>query len=374
MKIVINALSARRGGGQTYLTNLLQNMNGFNGDKIFVLAPNSLQIPSHPKIERIRVNWPTENPLLRTIWESFLLPRLLIKKHADILFCPGGMINTPVFGDYKTVTMFRNMIPFDMVQKAKYPYGLMRIRNWILEHIMLKSMLKADLVIFISEFARQLINNRTGFKLKNVVTIPHGINNIFKISEEKKPNRPKWLPEEEYLLYVSIFDMYKNQLEVVKAYHLFKKRRKTIEKLVLAGHNKSAYGKKVLHEIYRLGLQNDIISPGEVNYTELPGAYYYAKLNIFASECENCPNILLEALGAGRPLLVSDKQPMPEFGGDAAVYFDASSSADLADKISLIIDNDIEIKKMSLKAIKRSHQYDWHNTASKTWGVIENVL
>jgi len=374
MKIVINALSARRGGGQTYLTNLLQNMNGFNGDKIFVLAPNSLQIPSHPKIERIRVNWPTENPLLRTIWESFLLPRLLIKKHADILFCPGGMINTPVFGDYKTVTMFRNMIPFDMVQKAKYPYGLMRIRNCILEHIMLKSMLKADLVIFISEFARQLINNRTGFKLKNVVTIPHGINNIFKISEEKKPNRPKWLPEEEYLLYVSIFDMYKNQLEVVKAYHLFKKRRKTIEKLVLAGHNKSAYGKKVLHEIYRLGLQNDIISPGEVNYTELPGAYYYAKLNIFASECENCPNILLEALGAGRPLLVSDKQPMPEFGGDAAVYFDASSSADLADKISLIIDNDIEIKKMSLKAIKRSHQYDWHNTASKTWGVIENVL
>ena len=48
MKIVINALSARRGGGQTYLTNLLQNMNGFNGDKIFVLSPDSLQIPYHP--------------------------------------------------------------------------------------------------------------------------------------------------------------------------------------------------------------------------------------------------------------------------------------------------------------------------------------
>lgn len=124
MKIVINALSARRGGGQAYLTNLLQNMNGFNGDKIFVLSPDSLQIPSHPKIERIRVNWPTENPLLRTIWESFLLPRLLKNKHADILFCPGGMINTPVFRDYKTVTMFRNMIPFDRAQRVKYPYGL----------------------------------------------------------------------------------------------------------------------------------------------------------------------------------------------------------------------------------------------------------
>jgi len=374
MKIVINALSARRGGGQTYLVNLLQNLNDFNGDKIFVLSPESLQIPSNPKIERIRVKWQTENQLLRTIWERFFLPGLLKKKHTDILFCPGGLINTPVSKDYKTVTMFRNMIPFDRVQRAKYPYGLMRIRNWILEHIMLKSMLKADLVIFISDFAKQLINNRTRFKIKRAVTIPHGTNNIFKISEEKKPNRPKWLPKEEYLLYVSIFDVYKNQLEVVKAYHLLKKRRKTIEKLVLAGHNKSAYGKKVLHEIYRLGLQNDIISPGEVNYTELPGAYYYAKLNIYASECENCPNILLEALGAGRPLLVSDKQPMPEFGGDAAVYFDASSPADLADKISVIMDDDNKIKQMSLKAIERSHHYDWCKTAGKTWEEIENVL
>lgn len=374
MKIVINALSARRGGGQTYLINLLQNMNGFNGDKIFILSPDSLQIPYHPKIEKIRIKWPTKNPLFRALWERYCLPGLLKKLNAGILFCPGGLINTPVSKDYKTVTMFRNMIPFDMVQRVKYPYGLMRIRNWILERIMLKSMLKADLVIFISDFAKQLINERAGFKLKNAVTISHGINNIFKFSKEKKPSRPKWLPKEEYLLYVSIFDVFKNQLEVVKAYHLLKNRRKTTEKLVLAGYNKSAYGKKVLHEIYRLGLQNDIISPGEVNYTDLPGAYYYAKLNIFASECENCPNILLEALGAGRPILVSDKQPMPEFGGDAAVYFDASSPADLADKIPVIMDDDNKIKEMSLKAIERSHHYDWGKTVAKTWEVIENLL
>lgn len=374
MKIVINALSARRGGGQTYVTNLLQNMNGFNGDKIFVLSPDSLQIPSHPKIERIRINWPTENPLIRAIWERFLLPRIFKKKHVDILFCPGGLINTPTSGDYKTVTMFRNMIPFDKVQRAKYPYGFMRIRNWILERIMLKSMLKADLVIFISDFAKQLINSRTGFKLNKAVTIPHGISDQFKISKNQIPKKPQWLPEEEYFLYVSIFDIYKNQLEVVKAYNLLKKRRKTTEKLVLAGYNESAYGKKVLHEIFKLGLQNDIISPGEVNYTELPGAYYYAKLNIFASECENCPNILLEALGAGRPLIVSNRQPMPEFGGNSVKYFEPSSAVNLADKICSIIDDHIETKKMSLKAIERSNLYDWSKTANQTWEVIENLL
>jgi len=374
MKIVINALSARRGGGQTYLINLLQNMNGFNGNKIFVLSPDSLQIPYHPKIEKIRIKWPTENPLFRALWERYYLPGLLEKLNADILFCPGGLLNTHVPGYCKTVTMFRNMIPFDMVQRAKYPYGLMRIRNWILERIMLKSMIEADLVIFISDFAKQLINERTGFKLKNAVTIPHGLNNTFKISENIIPSRPSWLLEEEYFLYVSIFDVYKNQLEVVKAYHLLKKRRKTTEKLVLAGNNESAYGKKVLQEIHRLGLQNDIIVPGKIPYTELPDVYYYAKLNIFASECENCPNILLEALGAGRPLIVSNREPMPEFGGDAAVYFDASSPSDLADKISAIVDNENKIKQMSLKAMERSRHYDWCKTAGKTWKEIENVV
>lgn len=373
MKIVINALSARRGGGQTYLLNLLQNLNDFNGDKIFVLASESLQIPSNPKIERIRVKWQTENQLLRTVWERFFLPGLLKKKHADILFCPGGLINTPVSKDYKTVTMFRNMIPFDRVQRAKYPYGLMRIRNWILEHIMLKSMLKADLVIFISDFARQLINNRTVYKLKKAVTIPHGISDQFKISNNQIPNRPQWLPEEEYLLYVSIFDVYKNQLEVVKAYHLLKKRRKTTEKLVLAGYSESAYGKKVLHEIDRLGLQNDIIVPGKVPYAELPSVYYYAKLNIFASECENCPNILLEAFGAGQPIIVSNREPMPEFGGDAVIYFDPSSPHDLADKLAGVLDDHRLMEKLSAKVIRQSNLYNWEIAAKHTWNTIETL-
>ncbi len=374
MNIVVNALSARLGGGQTYLINLFKNMNDFKGDKIFILSPESLQIPHHPKIEKINLKWPTENPLFRALWEKYCLPGLLKKLNTDVLFCPGGLINTSVPDSCKTVTMFRNMIPFDMVQRAKYPYGLMRIRNWILERAMLKSMLKADLVIFISEFARQIIDERTGSKLKNIVTIPHGINSIFKISGKKEPTRPKWLPKEEYFLYTSFFDVYKNQLEVVRAYHLLKKRRKTKEKLVLVGNTKSEYAKKVIHEIYSLGLQNDVICPGEVNYLELPGVYYYAKLNIFASECENCPNILLEALGAGQPLLVSDKQPMPEFGGDAAVYFNASFPEDLADKISDIIDDSTILKQMSLKSIKRSNHYDWAKTAGQTWKEIAHLL
>ncbi|HKZ68081.1 MAG TPA: glycosyltransferase, partial [Chitinophagaceae bacterium] len=134
--------------------------------------------------------------------------------------------------------------------------------------------------------------------------------------------------------------------------------------------NSSKYGQKVRSEIFRLGLQNDVILTGNITYIELPNIYYHAKINIFASECENCPNILLEALGAGRPLIVSNRQPMPEFGGDAVTYFNPSSPEDLALKLVSIIDDSVLMQNLSARARERSRQFCWKQTARMTWEAI----
>jgi len=235
MNIVINGFSARRGGGQTYLVNLLRHLDDDLGMSIFVLAPDSLKLPEHPAVIRTSVKWPTTNPLMRALWEKYILPGTLEKLRADVLFCPGGLINTRPPGCCRTVTMFRNMIPFDMAVRKLYKPGLMRVRNWLLERAMLSSMMNADMVIFISEFARTVIEERVTRPIARAVTIPHGINDDFRVWHNV-PARPSWLPRGDYLLYVSIFDVYKNQLEVVRGYHRLKSRRETPEKLILAGH------------------------------------------------------------------------------------------------------------------------------------------
>lgn len=372
MKIVVNAFSARRGGGQTYLFNLLQHLDGLHGLKIFVLASESLNLPDHPAITRLKVDWPTENPLLRTLWEKLKLPILLKKLEADVLFCPGGLINSRVPKGCKTVTMFRNMIPFDMAVRKNYPVGMMRIRNWLLERSMLASMMNADLVIFISEFARKVIEERSQDRIKKAVTISHGINNHFRIAKDNIPPKPGWLPHE-YLLYVSLFDVYKHQLEVVRGYHLMRSRRKTAEKLVLAGHHSAPCALKVIEEIQRLGLKDEVILTGNIAYHELPAVYAHSKINIFASSCENCPNILLEALGAGRPLLVSECQPMPEFGGDAVVYFNPLSPESFAEKLEMLIDAPSLLESYAEKAKKQADLYDWKLTAKVTWQALESI-
>lgn len=373
MIVVVNALSARRGGGQTYLLNLLTHLDHRDAATIYLLAPESFVCPKELAVTRLAVDWPLENPWARTLWEKFMFPGLLERLGADILFCPGGLINTEVPPGCRTVTMFRNMIPFMPTVRCLYPYGPARLRNWLLERAMLRSMHQADLVIFISDYAKEVIQSFSGQPLKNAVTIPHGISSHFRVEPQREPCRPAGIAQGEYLLYVSLFEPYKHHLEVVRGYHRLKSLRPTREKLLLAGKNDMPAGLAVKEEIVALGLQDDVILAGEIAYQDLPAYYRHAKINIFASACENCPNILLEALGAGRPALVSNVQPMPEFGADAVVYFDPSDPEDFARQTASIIDRPHELEKLGLSAANRAKKYDWTETSRRTWAAISEL-
>ena len=367
-RVLVNALSARLGGGQTYLVNLFDCLPNDAPLEIFVLAPSTLKIPTNREnIRRIRLDGNVENPFRRALWERANLPKLVRELKADVLFCPGGIIGAHVPPGCKSVTMFQNMIPFDQAQRQKYPLGYMRIRNWLLERLLIRSMARADSVICISEFARRVIEAKVPGLSGKTTTIPHGINPVFR--SDRQP-RPGWLPTGDYILYVSLLDVYKAQLEVVRAFALLKQRRRTLEKLILTGPDLSPYAEKVREEIRRLGLENDVLLTGSVAYETLPSVYRNALINIFASECENCPNTMLEALASGRPLLASCRPPMPEFGGDAAVYFDPSSPDELADKLHSIIDNPVRLAELSDKATQRSLLYDWARAGRATWELI----
>src|SRR5580693_9451431 len=206
MRIVVNALSARQGGAQTYIMNLLESFPERSAAEIFLLAPNSLSLPlGKENVTKIHVKWPVENPFTRAVWEWFYLPKLLKQVDADVLFCPGGIIGGRVPKGCKTVTMFRNMIPFSLMQRQRYGLGYMRIRNWLLERALSRSIAKADCVIFISEFARRVIEKKVPRLPGKTSVIPHGVNPVFRNNREPKPD---WLPAEKYILYVSILDVY----------------------------------------------------------------------------------------------------------------------------------------------------------------------
>lgn len=266
----------------------------------------------------------------------------------------------------KSVVAFRNLLPFDPKNRKRYPHGYTRYRLWLIGQAQPRSFARADLVIFISEFGREVVEAVVTERAGRAVVIPHGVGEAFKSDDVVEGDWNERWPDG-YVLYVSILDVYKSQLEVVDAWNRVRATRDTREKLVLAGPEYPPYARRVKRKIAELGLEDEVVLLGPVTHDYLPGLYRSSKVTVFASQCENCPNILLEAMAGGRPVLCSSDQPMPEFGADAVVYFDPTNSVELADRLIEML-NDPELRRdYGDRAKRRSGDFRVDKAMRKTW-------
>jgi glycosyltransferase involved in cell wall biosynthesis len=366
--IVINALSALRGGGQTYLVNLLNHLP--DGDFKTLLIVNSenkavFENYASDSIELHEVVWASKSIIHRTLWECFSLPSFLTEQEADVYYAPGGIMITKIPKDILSVTALRNMLPFDIRERKRFPLlSYVRFKLWLLRYVFLKSYIMANKVIFISEYSKSVIKGYIPNIDEKSIVIPHGLNSLFLGSQEayKLPNS---LNENKFYLYVSILDVYKAQKEIIKAW-------KTLTEagfeypLVLVGPKYNKYGEEVISMIDDLELQGKVIYLGKVNYEKLPGLYKASRALLFASSCECCPNILLEKLAAGKPVVCSNIEPMPEFAEDAVVYFDPYDPETLVEQVRAMEEGEGKMEKLAEKAAQQALKFDWSKSIKKT--------
>lgn len=375
--MVINALSALRGGGQTYLLNLLRSINDSSSQEKITIIVNTenkeifIQFRSE-YIDIYEAKFASKNIICRVIWEFFVLPFWLAANKSKQYYAPGGIMVSFMPPGCKSFTALRNMLPFDKKERQRFPlWSYIRFKLWMLRFVYLLSYRMSDGIIFISNYSRDVVEQYLPKIKDKSIVIYHGLNEGFRQSDEnlELPFELN-LKSEEYYLYVSILDVYKAQKEVIENW------QNLIEKgfdhpLVLVGPSYNEYGKEVINliESDESGMLRYL---GPIDYNELPNIYQNAKALIFASSCECCPNILLEKLASGKPVFSSSIQPMPEFGSDAVIYFDPYVSEDLASKV-LLFESDVKnFTKYARLALERSKIFDWKDTANKTLNYIKS--
>ena len=376
MRVLINGLSARLGGGQTYLLNLLRRVPQHADWRVFLLCPDSLDLTGLPgNVERVENDLKLDNPFRRAIWERFNLGKLASKLDADLLFCPGGLLPPGSLpAGLKTAVTFQNMLPFDKTQRTRYPLGYRRLRDWLLERGLSSSMRRADLVIFISRFAQEFIQAELGHLAGRSVVIPHGIDPRFFPDADNPLPLPAGVPTGEYFLYVSFIDHYKSQIEVVRAFAQVRQLSKSGASLLLIGAENPPYGEALRGEIDSLKLGETVKVMGNLPHHDLPALYQHARINLFASCIENCPNILLEIMASGRPALVSDRGPMPEFGGQGVSYFDPENITQLVERWMTLLSEPEQGKRLAECARERVSVMSWEHTAALTWGAMDELV
>ena len=372
MTILINAFSAKRGGGITYIKNFLENIPKSYNYKIIVLKTNKQQF--HAKNKNIiyqNFNNLLSNPFILIIWEFFFLKRIIKINQIKIYFSPGGIISPSLkTSKIKKITMFRNMIPFDQALMKEWPPGYAKMRNWILSKQLLFSMKSADQVIFISKYGYSIIKKLIKDIDKRKKLIYHGVNNnFFRQNKKFQSNFPlnKKILQDGFIIYPSIIDVYKCQKEVIHAYQIAKKKIKSkIPKLLLIGEEYGDYSIKVRNLIKIYKLEKYIFVTGPIDHNFMPALYTKSEFTIFASKSENCPNILLEAMASGSGIICSNFKPMREFAEDTVEYFNPEKPKTLANKMIKLLENKKLIKVLGIKAKRKAKIYNWKKTTIET--------
>lgn len=193
---------------------------------------------------------------------------------------------------------------------------------------------------------------------RNIDYVPYGANLV---EYRGNKNLSKYgLVAKKYFLFVAIFRPEKNVDLLIKAFNAASTKD---YKLALIGDEPN--NQKYMKYIYSLGSEKTIFL-GRIYgkpYEEISqNAYCY----VTASELEGTSPALIEAMGFGTAVLVSDIDENKESVGDAGFTFKTNDIKDLQLKIEYLIENGNVIKLYSEKAVKRvKENYTWEKVTSE---------
>jgi len=176
------------------------------------------------------------------------------------------------------------------------------------------------------------------------------------------------------LVYVSTIDEYKNHPAVVEAVAALRRRGVPVT-LSIIGWKLAAAFRELQRAMDRVDPKREFTFVLGPKYgDDLLRAYHEADGFVFASSCENLPNILLEAMASGLPIACSQTQPMPEILADAGVYFDPKNSDGISRAIQQLVSSTDLRSTMAEKAFRRAQSYSWPECAERTFSFLKEVV
>jgi glycosyltransferase involved in cell wall biosynthesis len=374
MRICIDASNLSRGGGLTHLVELLrQDLPALGVGQVFVWSSRATlsAIEDRPWITRRHDPALERGFLPRALWQRRRLGALARADGCDLLFAPGGSFATAF---RPVVTMSRNMLPFERAERQRYGLSPMALRLWILRWTQARSYRAADGTIFLTRYARDAVTAQTGALPGLTALVPHGVDARFRGAPHRA--RPLEACSEEApfrIVYVSIVDHYKHQDQVARAVVALRDKGLPV-RLELIG---PAY----LPALARLEYVLDELDPqrrtvrvcGPMRYDELPAVYAGADLAVFASSCENMPNILLEMMSSGVPIACSDRGPMPEVLGEGET-FDPERPDQIAQAIERLMRSPALREQHAAMAAARAAGFSWRRCAQETCAFLAAVV
>lgn len=171
----------------------------------------------------------------------------------------------------------------------------------------------------------------------------------------------------EYVFYVSRFEPENNPDRVLRAWSRVDGDRR----LVMVGG--APYADELVRRIHQLA-DDRVVLPGPVyggGYREL---LFNCRAYIHATEVGGTHPALVEAMGAGRPVLYYDTPENREVASGAGLGFRFSGRAALETRLNELLDDDAQLEELSERSRARvADRYRWSSVADAYEEVLQSL-
>jgi glycosyltransferase involved in cell wall biosynthesis len=316
MHIIINGWFAgqeQTGSGQ-YLHHLLDTLPAFAP-----LHRWSLLLPTDDEalLLRWRLRWPqiavrgvrlmpVPRQIAKLVWEQVTMPRMARQMAADVLWTPYWA--APLWQPCASVVTIHDLIPLLL---PAYRGGVaQRLYNALVSW----SARRSAAVLTVSHASARDVVTHLGVPTERVHAAPHGPNqegSITPDAQQLADVRQRYRLPDRFFLYLGGFDVRKNVQGVLAAYQRYLLRGgDPAQKLVIAGKLPvldSAFAPDPRKIAAELNLMHQIVFCGWVDESDKLALYALATAYIFPSFYEGFGMMVLEAMQAGAPVVVSDR-------------------------------------------------------------------
>jgi glycosyltransferase involved in cell wall biosynthesis len=230
---------------------------------------------------------------------------------------------------------------------------------------------RAAALIATSEATRGDLIRLLGIAPERVTVIHNGID------QQRFHPTEKMVARKPYILFVGVEHPRKNLISLLHAFRRLKEEPRfqnlRLIKVGAPGYRGKAFRQQTLSAITELGLRDEVELVGPVEGEKLASYYSGAECLVMPSLAEGFGLPVIEAMACGCPVIVSDRDSLPEIAANAATVTGPDAEA-IAEALRNLIGNQRVREDLRRRGLQHAGQFTWAAAAARTRAVYRAVL
>lgn len=371
LRVGVNLLAvspSRSGGVAIYVRNLVEHLLGESDLALtaFTNRENHGWIGEvGASLTRVRLDLPTEPQAWRVASEQTRLPGLCRAHGVHVLHSPTYTI--PMGVSVPAVVTI-----CDMLYRV-HPGSVPLVKRIYWSAFVPLSARRARRILTLSASAKADIIRLLRVPADKVVVTPLA-GQPLEVASLGESSALHPLAARRYVLSVGSLGPHKNGETLLRSIHELHGRSDLRDvQLVLPGrdYGDAARLRGLAHE---LGIANSVHFVGHVGASELAWLYSHAAAYVTLSQCEGFGMTIVEAMGAGVPVVCSDVSALPEVAGDAALLVPATRADLVAAALVRLLQDPRLRAELVARGAERHRGFSWARTAGVTADVYRDAM